>query len=80
MVRLVALDLDDTLLTTDKRIAPEDREALKAAQLAGDVLAVGCWLVFVVDYVVRLAYPWRTWPRDVTSWRTPRLVIDLRAA
>lgn len=30
MVRLVALDLDDTLLTTDKRIAPEDREALKA--------------------------------------------------
>ncbi len=51
---------------------------------ANAVLALGVWAFGVIEYVnyyvVRLAYPWRTWARDVTSWRTPRLVIDLRAA
>ena len=30
-------------------------------------------------YVVRLAYPARTWLRLVRQWRVPRLVADLRA-
>ena len=35
MVRLIALDLDDTLLTTDKQISRKNREALKACMDRG---------------------------------------------
>ncbi|WP_195270223.1 HAD family hydrolase [Eubacterium sp. 1001713B170207_170306_E7] len=35
MVRLIALDLDDTLLTTDKRITDKNREALRACMDRG---------------------------------------------
>ncbi|WP_206079933.1 hypothetical protein [Propioniciclava coleopterorum] len=50
----------------------------------GAALVVAVWLFGVVEYlnyyVVRLAYPWRSWPTKVTRWRTPRLVEDLRAS
>lgn len=45
---------------------------------------VGTWLFAVAEYLnyfqVRLAYPWRRWLVDVGRWRTPRLILDLRAA
>ncbi len=48
------------------------------------VLVVAIWLFAVVEYanyfVVRLAYPVRRWLTTVGQWRTPRLVLDLRAA
>ncbi|WP_151523945.1 hypothetical protein [Serinicoccus kebangsaanensis] len=48
------------------------------------VLTLGVWVFAVLEYVnyfvVRLAYPPTTWHREVTRWRVPRLVQDLRAA
>lgn len=47
------------------------------------VLVGAVWLFGAAEYVnyfvVRLAYPWHRWPRDVVRWRTPRLVKDLQA-
>ncbi|ANS79027.1 hypothetical protein SGUI_1631 [Serinicoccus hydrothermalis] len=46
------------------------------------VLTLGVWLFAVVEFVnyfvVRLAYPPTLWLREVTRWRSPRLVRDLR--
>ncbi len=50
---------------------------------ASAVLVAAVWLFGVAEYlnyfVVRLAYPWHRWLRDVVTWRTPRLVRDLQA-
>lgn len=48
------------------------------------VAVVAVWLFGVVEYVnyfvVRLAYPLRSWARAISQWRTPRLVHDINAA
>lgn len=48
------------------------------------VLALLVWGFGVIEYVnyfwVRLSYPASRWFREVTRWRTPRLVADLRRA
>lgn len=42
------------------------------------------WAFGVIEYVnyylVRLAYPWRRWASEVSQWRAPTLVKDVRAA
>ena len=47
------------------------------------LLTLGVWAFAALEYanyfLVRLSYPPTTWAREVTSWRTPRLVRDLRA-
>ncbi len=49
----------------------------------GRSVVVLAWLFGVAEYlnyyVVRWAYPARTWLRLVRQWRVPRLVADLRA-
>jgi len=48
------------------------------------VSVVAVWLFGVVEYVnyfvVRLAYPFRSWTRTISQWRTPRLMHDINAA
>lgn len=48
------------------------------------LLIILVWAFGVIEYVnyfvVRLAYPFRRWFSEVTRWRTPRLVQDLRSA
>jgi len=48
------------------------------------ILAIAIWVFAVVEYlnyfVVRLSYPLSRWFQEVGSWRTPRLMIDVRDA
>lgn len=48
------------------------------------VAVVAVWLFGVVEYVnyfvVRLAYPFRSWTRTISQWQTPRLMHDINAA
>lgn len=52
--------------------------------VSAQMIAVGVWsfgaLEYVNYYVARLAYPVREFPTAIRRWRTPRLVIDMRAA
>lgn len=49
---------------------------------AGTVMVV--WVFGLIEYlnyfVVRLSYPLGRWRAGVRRWRTPRLVVDVRAA
>ena len=48
------------------------------------ILAIAIWVFAVIEYlnyfVVRLSYPLSRWFQEVGSWRTPRLMIDVRDA
>ncbi|WP_298888549.1 hypothetical protein [uncultured Serinicoccus sp.] len=48
------------------------------------LLTLAVWTFAALEYanyfLVRLSFPPTTWAREVTSWRTPRLVRDLRAS
>lgn len=48
------------------------------------ILVIGAWglglIEYVNYYVVRLSYPIRVWWSRISSWRTPRLIRDIRAA
>lgn len=50
--------------------------------VVGGVLLLAVWAFGVVEYVnyfvARLSYPIGTWARQVTRWRTPALVRDVR--
>jgi len=49
---------------------------------AAAVLVVAIWLFGLLEYVnyflTRLSYPASRWATEVTRWRTPRLVRDMR--